>query len=299
MKNLTIIIVTFLTSKKLLDKCLSSIDRKIKIIIVENSKKFKDKNFFLKKFPNLKIFCTGKNLGYGGGNNFGLKKTHTEYVLILNPDVILDKNFFLNLKEILKNKNFSLIGCQYSYDKVYMPAGFFKQKIDQEFRKNFFKLKNKDLIKVDWITGCAILCNIKKFEKKKLFDENFFLYFEEYDLCQQLKKNDKKVFLSKKLKIDHYGFKSSSSNKSDFINEANKLRNWHWMWSYYYYHKKNFGLSNAILKSLSKFFKSFFKTIFYSIIFDQINRDKYLYRFLGLFFSILGLDSSYRGKYFK
>ena len=73
-KNITIIIVTYLTNKKILLNCLNSIDKKMNVIIVENSSRFREEKFFLKKFKNLKIFCTGKNLGYGKGNNYGIKK---------------------------------------------------------------------------------------------------------------------------------------------------------------------------------------------------------------------------------
>jgi len=115
--NLTIIIVTFLTSKQTLLNCLNSIDKKIKVILVENSSKFKYQNFFQNKFKNLKIFCSGKNLGYGGGNNFGLKKVNTNYALILNPDTILDKSFFKNLNSLLDNKKFLIIGCELAENK--------------------------------------------------------------------------------------------------------------------------------------------------------------------------------------
>ena len=77
--NLTVIIVTYLTDKKILLNCLKSIDKKIKVIIVENSKKFTNKNYFLKRFPNLEILCTGLNLGYGKGDKY------LELNLVFNP----------------------------------------------------------------------------------------------------------------------------------------------------------------------------------------------------------------------
>ena len=299
MQNLTIIIVTFSTEKKLLINCLNSINKKFNIIIIENSKKFKHKNFFLKKYSNIQIYCTGKNLGYGGGNNFGLKKVTTKFALILNPDTILDENFYLNYQNVVKNKDFSLIGCQYKFDKIFMPAGFFDKKKNYNFKKRFDLLKKRNLNKVEWIVGCAILVNINKFQKRNIFDENFFLYFEEYDLCMKLKKLHKKIFLSRKLKVHHLGYKSSSSKKNDFKEDAEKLRNWHWMWSYFYYHKKNFGFLYAFYTSFGKLLKSLIKLIVFSLLLDNQNKNKYLYRFLGLTSSILGKNSYYRGKYFK
>ena len=92
--NLTVVIVTYLTDKKILLNCIQSIDRKTKIIIVENSKNFRNRSFFLKKFSNIEIVCTGLNLGYGKGNNFGLDRVKTDYALILNPDIVCKDNFF-------------------------------------------------------------------------------------------------------------------------------------------------------------------------------------------------------------
>ena len=298
LNNLTIIIVTFLTSKKILLNCLNSIDKRINVVIVENSNNFKNRSFFLKKFSNVKIFCTGINLGYGKGNNFGLEKIKTDYALILNPDTILDKSFYKNLKKILIKKNFSIIGCQYSNDKIFIPAGYFDSSKDQLFKKKYFRERFKSLIKVEWVVGCAMLLNLKKFKKKRVFDDNFFLYFEEFDLCKSLIKDKKNIFLSKDLKVHHLGFKSSQGKNLEFSNELEKLRNWHWMWSYFYFYKKNYNYFYALNKISGKFFRSFFKSIFYFFTFDKKNRDKYFFRFLGLSNSIIGKKSSYRGKLF-
>jgi N-acetylglucosaminyl-diphospho-decaprenol L-rhamnosyltransferase len=292
--NLTIVIVTYLTNKDILLNCLESIDKNFKVLIVENSKKFLNKNFFLKKFPNLEIICSGKNLGYGKGNNFGISKVKTDYALILNPDTILENNFFTNVKNIIKKKNFFIIGCQYKNDKIFMPAGYFEVKKNKKFRKNFFIKKIKKLTKVDWVVGCAMLLNLNKFNKRSIFDENFFLYFEEFDLCKSIKNNNGSIYLSSELKVHHLGFKSSFSTNAKLKIEANKLKDWHWMWSYFYFYKKNYNYFYALYKVIGKLVKSFFKSIFYLIILDKENRNKYLYRFLGLFFSIIGKKSNYR-----
>ena len=292
--NLTVIIVTYLTDKKILLNCLKSIDKKIKVIIVENSKKFTNKNYFLKRFPNLEILCTGLNLGYGKGNNYGLIKVKTNYALILNPDIICKNGFFKKINKIIKKNNkFSIIGCQYSNKTKYLPAGFFDKKKHNIFQKNFSKLKKK-LIKVDWVTGCSMLINLKKFKNKEIFDRNYFLYFEEFDLCKSTNDKGGQVYSSSDLKVYHLGFKGSLGSKNSLKNEANKLRDWHWMWSYFYFYKKNYNYFYALIKISGKFFKSFLKAIIYTILFHKSERDKYLFRFLGLLFSILGLKSSYR-----
>ena len=94
LSELTVVILTYKTSRDILYNCLNSIDKNVKIKIIENSTEFKDKDKFLENFSNLSIDCTGKNLGFGKGNNFGFKKINTKFVLALSPDTICDKNFF-------------------------------------------------------------------------------------------------------------------------------------------------------------------------------------------------------------
>ena len=298
-KDLTVVIVTYFTDRKILLNCLNSIDKKTKIIIVENSKKFKNKSYFLKKFSNLSVVCSGLNLGYGKGNNFGLSRVETDYALILNPDIVCKANFFNKIIRLInKNNKFSIIGCQYSNHTAYLPAGFFESKKHNTFQKNFFKNKKRSLTKVDWVTGCSMLINLKKFESKNIFDKNYFLYFEEFDLCKSTNDKGGLVYSSSDLKVHHLGFKGSLGSSNTLKNEANRLRDWHWMWSYFYFYKKNYNYLYAIFKVSGKFFKSFIKSVFFTISFNKDSRDKYLFRFLGLLFSIIGMKSSYRGSRF-
>ena len=298
LKNLTIVIVTYLTNKKTLLNCLNSIDKEVKIVIVENSKNFEHKQFILSKFKNVNIICTGKNLGYGGGNNYGLKQVKTDYAFILNPDSILDKLFFVNMNKILNKKDFSIVGCSLKKDTTYITGGFFDEKKNKIFKENLLNNELTELTEVDWVTGNSMLLNLLNFKDQKYFDENFFLYYEEFDLCFNLRKNKKKIYLSKLLKVDHIGYKSSELDHSDFRLEADKLRNWHWMWSIFYFHKKNFGYRRALIKTIDKLFKSSFKTLLYFFIFDKKNKNKYFFRMYGLFSSMIGKKSFYRGKYF-
>src|SRR6056300_923155 len=293
LNNLTVIIVTYLTQKKILLEFLSSISKEVKIKIIENSENFEFKKEILNKFSNVEIVCTGKNLGYGNGNNFGLKLTQTDFALILNPDLVCDNNFFSNLNSILqKNRDFSIIGCQYMYDRVFMPAGFFDSKKNKKFKNN----EIVPLEKVDWVTGCSMLINLKQFKNKEIFDKNFFLYFEEFDLCKSIIDKGNNVFTSSDLKIHHLGFQSSLGNDLENSKRANRMREWHWMWSSFYFYKKNYGLLKAFMKLSGKFFKSFFKLIFYSLTFQNIKKDKYLHRFLGILNAIIGNPSSFRDK---
>ena len=90
-QNLSIVIVTS-KSEKIIHNCINSINQNIPIIVVEHSN---DKNFkkeLEQKYHNLTCILSKSNLGMGAGNNIGIKASNTEYILILNPDVVLEKN---------------------------------------------------------------------------------------------------------------------------------------------------------------------------------------------------------------
>ena len=140
-----------------------------------------------------------------------------------------------------------------------------------------------------------MILNNKKFKDKKIFDENFFLFFEEFDLCKSLIDRGEKVFSSKKLKIHHLGFKSSLNESSESKKNINHIREWHWMWSSFYFYKKNYSYLYAMKKTIGKLISSIFKIIFYTLTFNKIEQEKYKYRFLGMYNAILSKTSDFRG----
>ena len=269
--ELTVVIVTFKSELKLAD-CLKSIENKAEIIVVENSDNKTFKNNLEKQYQNLKCILTGGNKGYAVANNIGLKNVKTSYALVLNPDTILDKNAIDNfLITAKKNLNFWLIG----------PA------TDQ---MNNLKFETNKIAEVDNIKGFAIFLNLQMF-KNDFFDENFFLYFEEMDLCKRVKKKGGKIYLDPTIKVRHTGA-SSVNNISNIKLEKN--RNWHWMWSTFYFHKKHQGFFLALFKILPKFISAILKVIIYSLLINKKKRDIYYCRLSGIFNSIIGKRSWYR-----
>jgi len=270
-KDLTIVIVTFKSEEKI-SNCLRSIPKEIPVILVENSNNEKFKKEIISKYDNVHCILAGENKGYSVANNIGLNKVKTKYALVLNPDTILDKsaikNFFYTAN---KNKDFWLIG----------PA------TDQMVDVNFSK---ENLKEVENLKGFAIFFNLSKFQNK-FFDENFFLFFEEIDLCKKVINNKGKIYLDKDIIIKHEG--ASSVNNCNVI-ELEKNRNWHWMWSSFYFQKKYKGFFIALILICPKLFSSLFKTCFYSIILNKEKRDIYFCRLSGIFNSMIGKKSWYR-----
>ena len=147
---------------------------------------------------------------------------------------------------------------------------------------------------MDWVIGCAMLINLEKFNTRKLFDENIFLYFDEFDLCRRVKSKNGIIYSSKNLFVKHLGNKGSLDEKYSI--EFEMLRNWHWMWSTFYYHKKYYGYLYAVYKTYGKLFRSIFKMILFSILFNKKKKTIYSARALGILSAMLGKNSSYRIK---
>ena len=195
-KKITVVINTF-KSEDIINSCLDSIGPDYKVIIVENSKNTNFKEKLEKRYPNLECILAGQNLGYAKGNNLGLSKVKSEYALILNPDARVEKNTFNNFfSSIEKIDDFSIIG----------PA---KQ---NELSKIDNNKDKEDIFQVDKLKGFAMFLNLEQFKDIGFFDENFFIYLEEIDLCKRIKKNNKKIFLDKNIKIHHIG--GSSHNET-------------------------------------------------------------------------------------
>tara|TARA_Y100001958_G_C21184005_1_gene513397 strand:+ start:305 stop:1144 length:840 start_codon:yes stop_codon:yes gene_type:complete len=276
-EDLTIIINTFRSDEKIYS-CLDSINQKFKILIIENSNNSEFKRIIENKYPNVKCILTGKNLGYANGNNLGLSRVKSKFALVLNPDTYVEKNSLENfLITAAKYPKFSLIG----------PG------IQEKFQK--IEFKNNEVREVTSIKGFAMFLNIEQFKEIGFFDSNFFIYFEEIDLCRRLKNSYKKIYLDPSIKISHVG---GSSHNQDIDFEMELSRNWHWMWSTFYYHKKYNNYFLSLLKVSSKFFSALFKVALYSIIFNGNKKKIYYQRLSGLYNSIIGKNSWYRPKVF-
>ena len=275
--KITIVINTFKSEDKI-HNCLKSIDNNFKVIVVENSKNMNFKNELENKYSNVECVLAGENLGYAKGNNLGLSKVVSQFALILNPDAMLEKNTLDNFLICAKKINdFAIIG----------PA---KQ---NEFSTEDENKDKENIFSVEKLKGFAMFLNLEQFNDIGFFDENFFIYLEEIDLCKRIKKKKQKIYLDKNIKIYHLG--GSSHNKSiDF--EMELSRNWHWMWSTFYFNKKHYGFLISLLKIIRKFFSSIMRVIFYTLMFNHKKKYIYLQRLSGIFNSIIGKKSWYRPK---
>ena len=280
LNNLTFIIVTF-KSEHIIWECIDSLPENSNIIVIENSNNQVLKKDLEEKYPKIKVIVQ-ENTGMGAANNKGIKLCKTDYAFVINPDVKFYEN---TMQELI------ILSSKYNDYSILAP-------ISDDIKYPNYKIKNKkvennhpDFLNVDSVDGYAMLINKKKFSDNIYFDENFFLYLENDDLCLRKKKENNKIYVAKKAKIHHLGGKSHSINHEKEIEFS---RNWHWMWSKFYFNKKHYGYSKALLISLPILISSIIKFIYYFVTHNKFKKKIYIMRFLGLFNSVIGKKSWYR-----
>tara|TARA_B100000767_G_scaffold196169_1_gene183164 strand:- start:1138 stop:2022 length:885 start_codon:yes stop_codon:yes gene_type:complete len=284
-QNLSIVIVTF-KSDVVIHKCIRSINEDIKIIVVENSNNTQFKDELESTYKNVSCILSLDNLGMGAGNNIGINKANTDFVLILNPDVILEQKTISELMIASQKISDFAILAPISSDSNYPNYKLEKNKKIIIKDKNPFKVKSVD--------GFAMLFNKKKLDKiicENYFDEHFFMYLENDDLCKRIVDAQEDIYIAPNSKIKHLGGKAVDIK---YKNEVEFARNWHWIWSKFYFNKKHYGYSIAFVKGFPKFLSSLGKYVFYSLVKNKTKKKIYLNRILGFFNAAINKKSWYR-----
>lgn len=224
--ELSIIIVNYNTEKELFH-CLSSITRSrinvdYEIIIVDNASK-KESLEKIKNTFNPHIIHNAKNIGFARAVNRGICHSRGKYILLLNPDTIVEQNTIQNLLNYIKEKKKA--GCVapaaiYPNGKLqpsarsfptYTRVFFGRQSLFTRLFPNnpitrSYLLLNIDSTKiqeVDWVTGACLLTRRDILDKVGLLDERFFLYVEDADFCYRLKEYGYKVYYIPNARVIH------------------------------------------------------------------------------------------------
>ena len=288
-QNLSVVIVTF-KSDKVIDGCIQSIPKTIEIIVVDNSNSKSLKNRLEKKYSNVKCILSSKNLGMGSGNNLGLKYVNSDFALILNPDLVLYDNAVEQIiTKINQNISFGILAP--ISDNHNYPNYIIKNQKSKNTNIN-------QLLSVDSVDGYAMVLNLKRLDKilgDNYFDENFFMYLENDDLCKRIVDNGEKIFILPRSKVKHFGGQAVDPK---YNYEVELSRNWHWMWSKFYFNKKHYGYSSALIEGFPSFASAIVKCIYYFITNNKVKKNIYLYRAKGYLNALLGKKSLYRPRLF-
>jgi GT2 family glycosyltransferase len=226
--DLSVIIVSFNT-KKLTEECLSSTIKSLKgsqlsyeIIVVDNVSTDGTREMLKKKFPAVKTIFNAENVGFGKGNNQGIRIANGEYILLLNSDTVVLNNAIGKLVSFAKQHPNAFVGPkllnpdrspQSSCGPFFsLPVVFAALFLKGDFIGLTRWSPNKAR-KVDWVSGACILAPKKLLKEDLLFDENIFMYMEEIDLLMRARKKGYPTYFYPRSLIVHLGAASSTNKK--------------------------------------------------------------------------------------
>lgn len=243
MTDISIVIVNY-NVKDHLDACISSIYKSnnniynLEIFIVDNNSIDGSSALIRNKYPDVNFIDNDKNLGFSKANNIALKQITGKYVLILNPDTILEEGTFEKLisfcennkdtgaissKLIMANGKLDL-ACKRSFPSlgvalpriIGLSRLFPKSKIFGKY--NLTYLNENETYEVDAICGAFMFIPKTVLDKTGFFDEDYFMYGEDLDLCFRIKKNGYKIFYYPEVKTVHLKGESTRKSGLAFVN---------------------------------------------------------------------------------
>ena len=299
MVEISIIIVTY-NNENTIQECINSILDKdfkdIEIIIVDNSENNKTINS-IKSIKSDKIFIikSEENLGFAKGCNLGAKNAKGKYLLFLNPDTIFINNVCVLLKNFLdKNNKCAIVGPQIinpfnkDIEKTCRNLPNFLTLILQSFGLDRFSgyyilnhFSHNETKQVEQVIGACLFINRKIFNELNGFDERFFIYFEEVDLCKRALESGYKIYFYPQAKILHL-----SGSSCENINVIKKMII-QFRKSRKIYFEKHFGLFGKFYSIFFNKLEGLFKGI--SLLFlGMLKKDKFLLqKSIGYFMVII------------
>ena len=282
-KNITLIIVGY-KSEKLIIQNLQTI-KKFPTIIINNSKS-NEINTLIKDFKNIELIIPDSNLGYGKANNLGVNKSKTPYVLIVNPDILLNEQLINTLYSTFINYNddIGVVGpALYDSNMKRRTNGSISHIKKIRGRKLYNSINNipEGNMCCDFLVGCCLFMKRDFFIELGGFDKDFFMYFEDNDLCDRIIKKGKIVVEVPSAKVVH--LENSSSKKNSFQNY--KLAIIHKI-SEYIYLKKKISLIDLIM-IITKHSVDYLQRFIFNLLFFKFKKSiKNFLRLVSIFLYI-------------
>ncbi|MEI6836081.1 MAG: glycosyltransferase [Candidatus Falkowbacteria bacterium] len=227
--DLSIIIVNYKSKIKLIN-CLDSIKRSdlsgisYEVVIVENN----SGDDLSDLSSQYRVIISDQNLGMGGGNNLGIKNSNGDYILISNPDIVYESdtikklfNYFSSHPEIgligpkLLNPDGSLQYSCLRFPKFYIPVlrrtfvgRFFPKSLSYYLMESS---SHEEVATVNWLLGACFMVRRLELNNDQLFDERYFMYFEDVDLGRQVSGRGQVVVYYPLVKVIHDHVRQSAS----------------------------------------------------------------------------------------
>lgn len=234
MKTIAVCIINYNTSD-LLQECLHSIlvQNVDEIVVVDNASADCSVEMMKAEFPSIPLIALGKNLGFGAASNRGIKACSSEQIVLLNADTRMNSGSIQALRNYLEDHpQAAIIGprilnpdrtLQTSCFHFPTPLHIFLYisglyrwipRLPVLKQRSLQKMTTESARPVPWILGAALAFRRETFEGLGGFDENFFMYFEEVDICYRLFSQGKQIHFVPEAEIIHVGGGSTTQTRA-------------------------------------------------------------------------------------
>jgi len=224
--TLSIILVNY-NDRTNLPACLSSLqpvlgDGQPEIIVVDNNSTDGSPEVVESSFPRVRLIRETENLGYARANNIGIRAARGAFLLFLNTDTVMPEGSLAALLSALESRPDagavgpalrSRSGYQVSFGKE---VNLFAELLQKFVRNPYFKISlrfSRRARETGWLSGACLLARRRAVEQAGLFDERFFLYFEDIDLCRRMRNLDFRLWFDPRVEVFHKGGAVTSRQK--------------------------------------------------------------------------------------
>ncbi|MFA6513917.1 MAG: glycosyltransferase family 2 protein [Patescibacteria group bacterium] len=227
------------------------------IIVIDNASEDGSVEILKNEFADkIQIVSNKRNLGFAAANNQGAALSTGDFLLFLNSDTIAKDDFLSKCLNLFKqDENMGVVSPRLKLENGEAQKhafGLFPTLgglITQTGKREIIIPEKTKILEVDWVSGCALMIRRELFEKIGGWDDHFFLYFEDVDICKRVKEAGYKIAVNLETEITHLGGKSLSLNseRKNYYYEAQD-----------YYFDKWYGV---ITKYLIKITRLIFKVL--------------------------------------
>ena len=242
MDTLTVIVVSYNTQQMTLD-CLKSIyaqTKKIKfnVIVVDNNSRDDSAKLIAKEFPHVQLISLSENIGFSKANNLAATNIKNKYILLLNPDTVVLNNAIEKLVDFAEQHPNSgiwggkTLNADYSLNPtscwgkmsvwsllcraLFLSSLFPKSELFNP--ESYGNWQRNTVREIDIVTGCFLLIKSNLWHQLKGFDNDFFMYGEEADLCLRAKKLGYQPLFTPEAEIVHYDGASEKIKEDRALN---------------------------------------------------------------------------------
>lgn len=263
-KLFSVIIVNYF-QRKFIAECVSSIVDKLSAddyeMIAVNNSPYEDLSILKDIAPDIAVI-ENTNKGFPHANNLAAKNASGKYLLFLNPDTLVVEDFIEGFLRLKLPQDFGIGGLrlfnpdgsvQLSYWKENTFMNEIRNKSDEKQQKSRkvngeHEMPVTGIAEVDWVSGASMLIEREYFMKIGGFDERFFLFYEDADICKRVHDSGRKIYYLPVGKIIHY--------KGENVNEKFSSDTYYFAKeSQLYYYRKHNGIAGRSLLRIYLFLK--------------------------------------------